>query len=183
MEVAERNIYELWTKEQCEDANHIGNKILFCHFGEFSEDFIFRISDFFEQEVIKLKHDYKLARRLISSLNEVILNINKYSHTTKTKTGHLQVSFDGDKFLVEASNVINKKDEMILQSRIDDINTLSKSELWARYYELKKRSLINNSDGLGIGMLTIRINSSSIISCKSYKLSENTLIMYLNYQV
>lgn len=170
-----------WHEQQ---SQKLANEEMIINYqGRFEEDFIHGLVDIIEFKVLSLKCSYDKAQRVFASISESLTNINTYAESEITRNGSIFLWFKNKKFYVTVSNIIENKSKDRLIDRLVDINELERETLEDRYLELKKRSIVSNSGGLGIGLIFIRKCSSGRLNYQFEKLNEQESIFTLSYEV
>lgn len=175
--------FEEKVKEQVQSLKDRNVPVLIYHFGNFKEDFIYRFSEIIEEKILANDFSYTVAKKVFSSVTEAINNIIKHGHSYESSVGGIVLYVENNAIKVIISNITEIERTEQIRSSIDDLNNVERRALEQRFYDLMKRSIISNTTNLGIGLLSIRMNSSSKINYKFTPLSEDLMIFSLEFEV
>ncbi len=153
------------------------------YFGSFKEDLIYRLSETIEEKLLAADFSYTLVKKVFSSVTEAINNIIKHGEKAESSVGALIVYTQENKIKVIISNIVTRSKSSAIKLAIDELNTLSRKDMNFRFYDLMKRSIVSNTSSLGIGILSIRLNSSSSLKFDFHELNSDFSIFSLRFEV
>lgn len=157
-------------------------QLILRHFGSFKEDLIYRISETIEHDLLKLGFSYTVVKKVFSSVTEAINNIVKHGVKAELSVGIVIVYVENKKAKVIVSNIVESKLIPSISSTITEINQLTQRETEERFYELMKRSIVSNTSSLGIGFLSIRMNSTASLYLSFDELNEQLSVFSLEFE-
>lgn len=174
--------FEHWFKEQLHALKSENKVVIIHYFGHFKEDFIYRLSETIEAEVLAHNFSYTVAKKVFSSITEAINNIIKHGHSSESSVGGIILSIENNTVKALISNITEANRSQQISSSLNELNSSSKTNLDSRFYDLMKRAIISNTSNLGIGLLSIRINSSSNINYDFIPLNDDLVIFKLQFE-
>ena len=148
----------------CEDCNNsTTDKIINSHFGEFSQDLVNTISNDIEMFMLDTGDKKGTVKRMFSILVEGLQNIRL--HGEKGKDGH-QTSFFAidqatDTYKIALGNLIYSKHNKNIETRITEVNKMTREEVKVLYMEVLTNGIISNKGGAGLGFITMAMKSSN----------------------
>lgn len=148
----------------CQEFNNTDtNKVINSHFGEFSQELVNTISNDIEMFMLDSNDKKGTVKRMFSILVEGLQNIRL--HGEKGKDGH-QTSFfaidqGGDHYKVALGNLIFSKHNQNIESRITEINKMTREEIKSLYMEVLTNGIISNKGGAGLGFITMAMKSGN----------------------
>lgn len=181
METAVLKTFENWHQQVSKNLENEG--FIINYYGYFDEMFVHGLIDVIEERLIALKFPYSVAQRVFASVSEAILNINSYAISDVTRLGSLFVYIQENKIKVKISNIVKNQNRDRLIDRLVNTNELEREALEERYLDLKRRSIVSNSSGFGIGLIFIRMCSSVPISFHFEEHNEEFSIFSLKYEI
>ena len=135
--------------------------IIFLNYGGiFTQTLVVALSDILEKELENDKLDVTTFTKLIVIFVEMSQNIMKY--TDPSEKGIIAVVNLQDSFKIFGANIITNEQKEIIQSRLEDIEKLSKDELRKRYKEIRKSGHHTHERGGGIGFYEIARKSDKL---------------------
>lgn len=175
--------FKQWFEEQSKKENSSELSVILNYFGAYSEDLIYRISETIEEELIKKQFSYTFVKKIFASVTEAINNIIKHGRKAEASLGGLTVYTEGHVIKVQISNIISSSKSASISASIDELNKLKKAEMDARFFDLMKRSIVSNTSSLGIGFLSIRMNSSSDLKYTFTPITDTHSVFSLQFEV
>ena len=146
----------------CDEYNNSNtDKIINNHFGEFSQDLVNTISNDIEMFMLDSDDKKGTVKRMFSILVEGLQNIRL--HGEKGKEGH-QTSFfvidqGTDTYKIALGNLIYSKHNKNIETRITEINKMTREEVKGLYMEVLTNGIISNKGGAGLGFITMAMKS------------------------
>lgn len=146
----------------CQEYNNsIADNCVNNHFGEFSQDLVNTISNDMEMFMLNSSDKKGTVKRMFSILVEGLQNIRL--HGEKGEDGH-QTSFfavdqGSDTYKIALGNLIHSKHNHNIESRIRDINRMTREEIKALYMEILTNGIISKKGGAGLGFITMAMKS------------------------
>ena len=139
------------------------DKIINSHFGEFSQELVNTISNDVEMFMLDSGDKKGTVKRMFSILVEGLQNIRL--HGERAKDGH-QTSFFAidqgqDFYKIALGNLVFSKSNKNIESRITDINKMTREEVKALYMEVLTNGIISNKGGAGLGFITMAMKSGN----------------------
>ncbi len=171
MKASTNNIIEVCSSRYqkiCKEYNNPNtDKIINSHFGEFSQDLVNTISNDVEMFMLDSGDKKGTVKRMFSILVEGLQNIRL--HGEKGKEGH-QTSFfaidqGADFYKIALGNLIYTRHNKDIESRITEINKMTREEVKTLYMEVLTNGIISNKGGAGLGFITMAMKSSNNLDC------------------
>ena len=175
--------FNRWHDSEVQRLKEEGESLALHYFGGFKEDLIYLLSETIEEKLLALDFSYTVVKKVFSSVTEAINNIIKHGQKAESSIGALIVYAKKDVVKVEISNIVTHSKASAIKLSIDELNTLSRKDMNFRFYDLMRRSIVSNTSSLGIGILSIRLNSSSSLKFDFHKLNDNHSIFSLQFEV
>jgi hypothetical protein len=171
----------------CDKYNNSNtDKIINSHFGEFSQDLVNTISNDIEMFMLDSDDKKGTVKRMFSILVEGLQNIRL--HGEKGKDGH-QTSFFAidqrtDTYKIALGNLIYSKHNKNIETRITEVNKMTREEVKVLYMEVLTNGIISNKGGAGLGFITMAMKSSNNLDYFFDKINDDlscfTLIITLD---
>lgn len=148
--------------------------ILMSHSGVFSQDLINSLAEGAEEIMISANEKRPLIRRMFSILIEGLQNIRTHGERDLAGIQHgLLVFAKGDGFYrMTLGNLIRNENRDSMESRLDELNSLSAEDLKSRYMTVLSNRILSNKGGAGLGFITIRIKSNSTLNFAFHPVSD-----------
>jgi hypothetical protein len=162
------------------------DKIINRHFGEFSQELVNTISNDIEMFMLDSTDKKSTVKRMFSILVEGLQNIRL--HGEKGKDGH-QTSFFAidqgtDTYKIALGNLIYSKHNKNIETRITEINKMTREEVKILYMEVLTNGIISNKGGAGLGFITMAMKSDKNLDYFFDEINDElscfTLIITLN---
>lgn len=162
-----------------------GVKILMSHFGVFSYDLINSLADFTEELMISNNERKSMIKRVFSIFIESLQNISKHGRLDEDELqkGLLIFYKKDDKYFLVLGNIVENTVIEKLISRLSELNTLSQEEVVERYKSVLSRSILSNSGGGGLGLITIKMKAQSHLMYNFDKISEDNSMFTLSFEI
>jgi len=120
--------------------------------------------------------DSSLRKRVFSIMAEALENVSKYNpgRETESKFGMPVVilRLDGSRFLLTTGNLIDVKNVLNLQTKLDMVNSLDKTGLRDMFYRSLSKQTIDTDSTDNMGLLAIARKSGSKLNYRFEKVSK-----------
>ena len=148
--------------------------ILISHCGVFSQDLINSLVEGNEELMSSVGDKKILIKRVFSILIEGLQNIR--AHGEKDENGR-QIAFvliakEKDTYKLNLGNIINSVDVHTIVSHIDNLNSLSPSNLKMLYTKVLTEDMFSEKGGAGLGFITMKMKSNNQLNYTITTLSE-----------
>ena len=145
------------------------------HFGVFSQDLINSVANGVEEIMVSSGDQKKLIKRVFSILIEGLQNIR--SHGEKDELNR-QLAFlflckNTVSYKIVFGNIIQNEDRDIIVEYLDKINRLENQELKDLYMNVLTNGFLSEKGGAGLGFLTMRIKSETVLKYSIENLDNN----------
>ena len=149
--------------------------ILISHCGVFSQDLINSLVEGNEELMSSVGDKKILIKRVFSILIEGLQNIR--AHGEKDENGK-QIAFvliakEKDTYKLNLGNIINSIDVHTIVSHIDNLNSLSPSNLKMLYTKVLTEDMFSEKGGAGLGVITMKMKSNNQLNYSITTLSES----------
>ena len=149
--------------------------ILISHCGVFSQDLINSLVEGNEELMSSVGDKKILIKRVFSILIEGLQNIR--AHGEKDENGK-QIAFvliakEKDTYKLNLGNIINSIDVHTIVSHIDNLNSLSPSNLKMLYTKVLTEDMFSEKGGAGLGFITMKMKSNNQLNYSIKTLSES----------
>ncbi len=149
--------------------------ILISHCGVFSQDLINSLVEGNEELMSSVGDKKILIKRVFSILIEGLQNIR--AHGEKDENGK-QIAFvliakEKDTYKLNLGNIINSIDVHTIVSHIDNLNSLSPSNLKMLYTKVLTEDMFSEKGGAGLGFITMKMKSNNQLNYSITTLSES----------
>jgi hypothetical protein len=144
--------------------------IVFCYSGFMTEDVLSGIGDAIKRKLAFDDADTRTARGVFSVFVEQVQNVIRYSaereppgggdEKTELRYGVLTVGKTGGKFFVTCGNLIERRDVERLETSLEGIQTMDRTELKALYKKKLRGEVPEGSKGAGVGFIDIALKAS-----------------------
>jgi len=84
---------------------------------------------------------------------------------------------------ISVTNLADENARLILENRIDEINSLSMKELKQRYMETMTNGVISDKGGAGLGIITIALKSRDRIIFAFKKISAGLYVLQMQFRI
>lgn len=117
----------------------------------------------------------KRKRLLYTTLTELLQNINNYTEKSQNQENKLEISYTNeDKIAIESSNLLDRTNKNILNSKLKELISLTKAEIDQKYDEVLHNGIIAKDRRNGLGILLAAKNAQEI----DYKFELITLNLF-----
>ena len=149
--------------------------ILISHCVVFSQDLINSLVEGNEELMSSVGDKKILIKRVFSILIEGLQNIR--AHGEKDENGK-QIAFvliakEKDTYKLNLGNIINSIDVHTIVSHIDNLNSLSPSNLKMLYTKVLTEDMFSEKGGAGLGFITMKMKSNNQLNYSITTLSES----------
>jgi len=164
--------------------NSSGN-ILLSYFGGLDQSLTFILSNKVEQLLEDHERSRGIVKRIFSILIESLQNIRLHAFKNvvhEELAGILVVKFD-DFYEINVLNLADENARLILERRIDEVNSLTPGQLKQRYMETMTNGVISDKGGAGLGIITIALKSREHIDYVFHQLSAGLFVVNIRFRV
>jgi hypothetical protein len=153
-------------------------KIIACHFGSFSQDFVYSFCENLEDLLISIGDDRLVIKRIFSILIEGLQNIRLHGKRDEEnqQSGFLIIASDEASYKIVMANLIASEDSQKLQEYLARINEYSQDELKKTYLGILQREFMSNKGGAGLGFITTRLKSKNKLSYRMFPMSDDKFL-------
>lgn len=160
-------------------------EVLLSYFGGLDQSLTYILSNKVELILEEHERSRSIIKRIFSILIESLQNIRLHAFKSVVKeelAGIVVAKFKGY-YEVNVMNLADENARLILASRIDEINALSKEQLKRRYMETMTNGMISDKGGAGLGIITIALKSKDRIVYKFHKISSGLFVVHMRYRI
>lgn len=160
-------------------------KVVMSHFGSFSQDLVSSISDRTEEVLLSKGIKRQVLKRIFSILIEGMQNIRIHGRKDEidNQVGFIILSEDKESVNISFANVITFIDFEKVEKYIKEINSFSSVSLKSRYLEVLNNGFLNEKNGAGLGLLTMRMKSGRPLEYGFYALKSGNLLFTFKIKV
>jgi hypothetical protein len=142
-----------------------GDNEFISHFGELSQDMVNQASSEIEERLFSSEIKKPIVKKVFSIMVEGLQNIRL--HGEKDANGN-QPSFfiikeSEDNFKIFLGNLVFNANIDKIKARINQVNSLDKTEIKALYLDVLTNGIISNKGGAGLGFITMSMKSMNPI--------------------
>ncbi|PBQ34535.1 hypothetical protein CNR22_23045 [Sphingobacteriaceae bacterium] len=148
----------------------LDNKLIIIYQGLFDQEIIKSMVAMTEKKLMQDNVDEGLRRKLFNIMVEGLQNICKHQFKTEVfeHNPFLMVGAGDSYYNMSTGNLINKDKIAMLESKLDEINSLSKEELKEFYKQARLKSVISDVGGAGLGFIDMARKSGNKLEYKFY---------------
>lgn len=159
--------------------------VLMSHCGFFSQDLINSLAESTEELLIAANEKKNLIKRVFSIFIEGLQNISKHGRLDEDdiQKGILIFVKAKTAYKIVLANIIDAPLEERLINRLNELNGLSETAILELYKEVLERSIVNNSGGAGLGLVTIKMKAKSKLHYNFYPISEDKMLFTLDFHI
>ena len=146
----------------CEEYNNSNtDKIINSHFGEFSQDLVNTISNDIEMFMLDSGDKKGTVKKMFSILVEGLQNIRLHGEkgTDGQQTSFFVIDQATDTYKIALGNLIYSKHNKNIETRIREVNKMTREEVKVLYMEVLTNGIISNKGGAGLGFITMAMKS------------------------
>lgn len=145
------------------------------HFGVFSQDLINSIANGVEEIMVSSGDQKKLIKRVFSILIEGLQNIRSHGEKDELnrKLAFLFLCKNTASYKIVFGNIIQNEDLDLIIEYLDKINGLENQELKDLYMNVLTNGFLSEKGGAGLGFLTMRIKSETVLKYSIENLDNN----------
>lgn len=172
MTVASNMIFESICKRYVKDESLV---IVMSHFGVFSQDLINSLAEGAEEILISANEKKPMIRRVFSVLIEGLQNIKIHGEADDEgiKRGILVFAKGEDGlYKISFGNLILNKLKDSMETRLNELNSLSEEELKQRYMAVLSNGILSNKGGAGLGFITMKMKAKSKLNFNFHPVSD-----------
>lgn len=161
------------------------SKILMSHFGIISQDFINSLSEGVEELLISCNEKRALIKRIFSIFIEGLQNIKLHGELFEDglKRGILIFAQHENHYKICLGNVVKHDRVEFLKTRLNDLNSRNDAEIKALYMDILSNGILSNKGGAGLGLITMRLKSKSIMKDQFFHLNDTFSLFCLEMEV
>lgn len=133
------------------------NQLMLCYRGEMTQKIIIALLNLTENKLNQTNFDSSIKSRVFGVMVECLQNITHHSEKKRhLKSNMFMIGCSDIGYLVYSGNVIRKGRIEELKEKIQEINTMTESELKDFYkYWIKNETLSGGKSGFGLGLIHI----------------------------
>ena len=170
--------------------DNFDNNIIFIHHDGFlSQETILTMTNILEKDIEKSNLNIGLVVNIVTVFIEMSQNILNYSKNDKKNcreiesSGLILVSKDEENnYYIQSQNIVSIDDNIKMDLKLKEINTLDKEEIRIKYRELRKSGKNTHEKGGGIGFYEIARRCNDL-KYKFLKLNEDKFVFHLNVKI
>lgn len=157
------------------------SEILLSYKGDFSQKSILPILNIVESNIGRSKAEVILAKKVGHVLIEMLQNISRHAADVKgIKDGIFLIGKTGDRFFVQAGNIMEPEKAHILQDWLSSLATMSKEDLRKVHKEKIKGSIkLNDKSRSGLGLIQIAKASACPIEYQFEEINSDKMFFSL----
>ena len=173
-----KKILESFKKEE-------GVAVIMQHCGIFSEDLIISLAESSEELMISFNEKKDLIRRMFSILIEGLANIRKHgeSNSEGIQNGILIFAKYPNGYKILLGNLIQNSLINQMVHLLDHLNSLTESEIKARFTDVWSKSSLANKGGAGLGCINIKMKSKSKLNYEFYPINKDYSLFSIDFFV
>lgn len=160
-------------------------KILLSYYGGLDQSLTFILSNKVEHILEEHERSRGVIKRIFSILIESLQNIRLHAIRSVVReelAGIIVVKF-ADYYEINVMNLADENARLILERRIDEVNSLSPEKLKQRYMETMTNGVISDKGGAGLGIITIALKSKEPIVYHFHRLTAGLFVVNIRFQV
>ena len=153
--------------------------------GDFSDEITVRLIDLSELSFSNSKNRAAMKKKVSFLMAECFQNVIRHTDVdsgTRDMTGYsgffMTRNIDGN-YYIASGNLIPNEDISSLQSKIDDVNNLSKQELKALYMNVLDTGGISAKGGAGLGLIDMARKSRKKLEIEFHEVNSSLTNFYL----
>jgi len=156
-----------------EYAQVLDYNIVVSHIGEFSQDLIHSLSIGVEDQMTNYGDKRHIIKRMFSILIEGLQNIRIHGGTDddNNQIAFLLIARNRQNYKILLGNIVEKEDRSGLKMYLGNINNHDEKELKTLYIKVLTNGYLSKKGGAGLGVITMRLKSSSDLNYRLYNLS------------
>ena len=142
----------------------VNNEVLINYYGSLNFDLANYLIENLKLSLKKSDVDEKLARKIYSSFVEGIQNIiaHQQDNPDQVPFGIVNVSKQGDGFLITLGNLIDPEKKSLLESKVEKVKTMSAVELREEFSKRLKDADPEKTTSAHLGLFQMAMNSTDI---------------------
>lgn len=167
----------------------IDDNLSFLYQGTFSNEFSEKIMKISELNIDKHEISFPFKKKIAFLIAESFQNIVKHGQKFKSedafgKGGIYIIRFIEDTYIITTANLIEKNKVEKLQTKLDEINQLGKTELKEKYLEILRNSEFSEKGDAGLGLIEMaRKTNNKLIYEFETKDDDNFACFYLQLKI
>lgn len=159
--------------------------VLLSYYGSLDQSLTFILSNKVEHILEEHERSRSVIKRIFSILIESLQNIRLHAIRSVVReelAGIVVVKFD-DYYEINVMNLADENARLILERRIDEVNSLSPEKLKQRYMETMTNGVISDKGGAGLGIITIALKSKERIVYNFHRLTAGLFVVNIRFRV
>ena len=154
----------------------VNNEVLINYYGSLNFDLANYLIENLKLSLQKTDVDETVARKIYSSFVEGIQNIiaHQLDEPDQVPFGIVNVSRQGDGFLITLGNLIDPDKKSLLESKVETVKKLSLEELREEFNKRLKEADPDKTSSANLGLFQMAMNSS-VINCYFNELENGEL--------
>lgn len=165
-----RTIFKSYSDEY---VHELAYNVVVNHIGAFSQDLIHSLSVGVEEQMATYGDKRHIIKRMFSILIEGLQNIRIHGGTDEegNQIAFLLIAKSPENYKILLGNIVEVKDRTGLKMYLGNINNHDEKELKALYLKVLTDGYLSKKGGAGLGVITMRLKSSSDLKYRLYDLS------------
>ncbi len=161
------------------------DKLSLFYAGDFSDEITVRLIDLSELSFTKSRNRAAMKKKVSFLMAECFQNVIRHADANPVRrygTGYpgffMTRNIDGN-YYIASGNLIKNEEISSLQSKIDDVNNLSKEELKTLYMNVLDTGGISAKGGAGLGLIDMARKSGKKLDAEYHRVNSSLTNFYL----
>ncbi len=160
------------------------NSVQVAHFGPLNQDLVNSFTLTTEDFMISAGDKKTLVKRVFSILIEGLQNILLHGKKWDNEQQALIiVAFNDKAYRIALGNLTEISEKEKLASYLDRLNAMDEEEVKAFYLETLNNGLISDKGGAGLGFITMRMKSKSLLNYQFIPVSDELMLFTISTDV
>lgn len=160
------------------------NSIQVAHFGPLNQDLVNSFTLTTEDFMISAGDKKTLVKRVFSILIEGLQNILIHGKKWDNEQQALIiVAFNDKAYRIALGNLTEISEKEKLASYLDRLNAMNEEEVKAFYLETLNNGLISDKGGAGLGFITMRMKSKSLLNYQFIPVNDEWMLFTISTDV
>jgi len=160
------------------------NSVQVAHFGPLNQDLVNSFTLSTEDFMISAGDKKTLVKRvfsiLIEGLQNILLHGKKWDHEQQAL---IIVAFNDKAYRIALGNLTDISEKEKLASYLDRLNSMDEEEVKAFYLETLNNGLISDKGGAGLGFITMRMKSKSLLNYQFVPINDELMLFTISTDV